>query len=163
MTCRPANLDDCSAIARIYSAGIAERVATFETEPRTAEEIARWFDHGLPIVVVDVDGDVAAFASASPYSDRCAYSGVVDFSVYVAPEHRRKGAARLALAGLIEAAKKQGITKVTSRVMAGNAPSLALMDAVGFRTVGTHLKHGKLDGVWHDVVTVEYLIEDNLT
>ena len=33
---RPATLADAGSIAEIYNQGIADRIATFETEPRTA-------------------------------------------------------------------------------------------------------------------------------
>lgn len=36
------------------------------------------------------------------------------------------------------------------------------MRKLGFREVGLHEKHGKLDGVWRDVVLVERLINANL-
>ena len=32
------------------------------------------------------------------------------------------------------------------------------MAALGFREVGTYIKHGQLDGVWRDVVIVEKLL-----
>jgi len=38
-TTRLATLADAPAIARIYSEGIADRIATFETEPRTSAQI----------------------------------------------------------------------------------------------------------------------------
>ena len=38
---RLATHEDAAAIAAIYNEGIAERIATFETEPRTAEQIIR--------------------------------------------------------------------------------------------------------------------------
>ena len=38
---RVATEEDAEAIARIYNEGIADRVATFETEPRTPGDIAR--------------------------------------------------------------------------------------------------------------------------
>ena len=37
---RPASSDDASAIAQIYNEGITDRIATFETQPRSAEDIA---------------------------------------------------------------------------------------------------------------------------
>jgi hypothetical protein len=62
---RPARRDDAGPIARIYDQGIEDRVATFETTPRTEADVLRWFDAGLPIVVIeDADGDVIAWASA---------------------------------------------------------------------------------------------------
>jgi len=37
---RAATLADADAIAAIYNEGIADRIATFETEPRSAAQIA---------------------------------------------------------------------------------------------------------------------------
>jgi hypothetical protein len=60
---RPAILADASAIARIYSEGIADRIATFETETRTSGEILEWFRPGTLIVVAGAE-------RASPPSPR---------------------------------------------------------------------------------------------
>jgi L-amino acid N-acyltransferase YncA len=38
-TVRLATASDAAAIARIYNQGIEDRIATFETEPRTAQQI----------------------------------------------------------------------------------------------------------------------------
>lgn len=46
MTVRLATLADAPAIARIHSQGIEERIATFETEPRTAEQVGVYRRHG---------------------------------------------------------------------------------------------------------------------
>ena len=65
---RVATEEDAEAIARIYNDGIADRVATFETEPRTPGDIARGLrERGprWPTVVVERDGGVIAWASAS--------------------------------------------------------------------------------------------------
>ena len=70
---RLATVADAAAIAAIYNEGIADRVATFETEPRTVEEIrAQLKDKGdrFPTVVVERDGRIVAWASAGPYRSR---------------------------------------------------------------------------------------------
>ena len=59
---------DADAIAAIYNEGIADRVGTFETEPRSREQIAAWFDGRHPIVVVEEGAEVVAFASTSSLS-----------------------------------------------------------------------------------------------
>jgi amino-acid N-acetyltransferase len=43
-----------------------------------------------------------------------------------------------------------------------NVVSRRLMQRLGFREVGIYEKHGQLDGVWRDVVIVEYLFAANL-
>lgn len=160
---RPARPADAAAVAEIYSQGIEDRIATFETEPRTAADIAPWFDHALAFVAVeDGAGEVLGYAVAHPYADRCCYAGIGEFSVYVRRSHRSAGVGAVAMAALIEAAREKGLWKLLSRVFPQNRASLALMARSGFREVGVHEKHGKLDGVWMDTVIVERLIEENL-
>src|SRR5690242_20050420 len=99
---RAATVDDALAIARIYNEGIEDRVGTFETRARNAEDVLGWFDGGYPVVLGEADGEVVAWASAPPYRrDRPAYSGVADFSIYVARSARGRGAGRATLSALI--------------------------------------------------------------
>ena len=163
MHARPATPDDAAAIARIYNEGIADRVATFETRFRSAEDVRAWFDGVHPIVVVEVGDAVIAFAATSVYRSRQCYAGIAEVSVYVARTARRRGAGRIALEALIESAQQAGYWKLVSRIFPENYASLALIRSLGFREVGTYEKHGKLDGAWRDVVIVERLIDVNLT
>ena len=156
---RAARPEDAAAIAAIYNQGIEDRVATFETEPRSAADIARWFDGRHPIVVVERDGTVVAFASTSAYRARACYAGIAEFSVYVARAHRGTGAGRVAMSALIEHAKDAGLWKLLSRVFPENTASLTLLARMGFRQVGTYHRHAKLDGEWRDTVIVEKLLD----
>ena len=158
MTARTATPGDAEAMARIYNEGIEDRVATFETRPRSADDIRKWFDGAHPIVVVEDKGAVVAFASTSLYRPRECYAGIAETSVYVARAYRRRGAGRLALEALIDAARQAGFWKLLSRVFPENVASRGLIRELGFREVGTYEKHGKLDGQWRDVLIVERLI-----
>ena len=156
-----ANVEDASDIARIYNEGIADRLATFETEPRTALTVARGLrERGdrWPTVVVERDGHVIAWASASEYRPRQCYSGIAEFSVYVARDARGTGAGRAAMEALVAECEARGMWKLLSRVFPENEPSRRLLAKVGFREVGTYRRHAKLDGVWRDTVIVERLI-----
>ena len=63
---------------------------------------------------------------------------------------------------LILESEKAGIWKLLSKVFVENLASRKMLIKIGFREVGTHQSHAKLDGVWRDVVVVEYLITSNL-
>jgi len=156
---RTARREDATAIARIYNEGIEDRLATFETEPRTEADIGEWLEDGIPLVVAE-DGDgVVAWAAAHPYRPaREAYRGIGEFSVYVARDRRGLGAGRAALSALIEEVESRGYWKLLSRVFPENEASLALARSLGFREVGVYRRHGRLDGVWRDVVIVERLL-----
>ena len=159
MITRAAERADADAIARIYNEGIEDRVGTFETSPRTVDDVLRWLDDGYPVVVGEEGGEVVAWASAAPYrAHRPAYSGVADFSIYVARAARGRGAGRATLAALIDACEAGGFWKLVSRIFPENEASLGLCRSLGFREVGTYRRHGKLDGEWRDVVIVERLL-----
>ena len=162
MDARPATPDDAVAIAAIYNEGIAERGSTFETRPRSAADIRAWFDGVHPVVVVEEQGAVIAFAATSTYRPRECYAGIAEYSVYVAQGARGRGAGRRAMEALIAAAEAAGFWKLVSRIFVENEASLALMRRLGLREVGRYEKHGKLDGVWRDVVIVERLIPGNI-
>jgi len=158
-TARPATQGDAAAIAGIFSEGIEDRIATFETRPRTPADVAAWFDGRHTIVVVNgPDGNVVGFAATFEYRPRTCYAGVAEFSVYVARAFRGKGIGRLAMEALIEAAGTAGLWKLVSRVFVENAPSRRLLADLGFREVGVYRRHGLLDGRWRDVVIVERLL-----
>ncbi len=158
MRTRRANAADAAAIARIYNEGIEERIATFETRPRSAADVEKWFDGVHPVVVVEDDGEILAFASTSIYRPRECYAGIADFSVYAARAARGRGAGRAAMVALMDAARDAGFWKLVSRVFVENAASRGLLRSIGFREVGTYERHAKLDGVWRDVVIVEKLL-----
>lgn len=163
LSVRRAVAADAPAIAAIYNEGIADRLATFETEPRTPERIAAQLaDKGdrYPTIVVERAGQVVGWASAGPYRSRPAYAGVAEHSVYVARAARGTGVGRVALEALGGVYAARGFWKLVSRIFPGNAASLALHARCGFRTVGVYHRHARLDGQWRDCVIVEKLLED---
>jgi phosphinothricin acetyltransferase len=162
ITTRLATAEDAAAIAEIYNEGIADRVATFETEPRTAEQIGALLaskGDRFPTVVVERDGRVVAWAGAGPYRDRPAYAGVAEHSVYVARDVRGTGVGRAALEALCRTYTGLGFWKIVSRIFPENTASVALHERCGFRVVGVYRRHGKLDGEWRDCVIVERLLD----
>jgi L-amino acid N-acyltransferase YncA len=163
LTVRLATLTDAEAIARIHNEGIADRIATFETEPRTTAQVAaalREKGDRYPTVVVERDGAVVAWAGAGAYRSRPAYAGVAEHSVYVARAARGSGAGRAALEALCRVYAERGFWKIVSRIFPENTASLALHERCGFRVVGTYHRHGKLEGAWRDCVIVETLLGD---
>jgi len=165
LSTRLATPADAAAIAAIYNEGIADRIATFETEPRTTEQIATQLrdkgDHH-PTLVAEQDGRVVAWAGASVYRTRPAYAGVAEHSVYVARSARGKGAGRVVLDALCRAYAERGFWKIVSRIFPENTASLALHERCGFRVVGIYKRHGKLEGEWRDCVIVERLLDEDV-
>jgi L-amino acid N-acyltransferase YncA len=160
MHARPATHGDADAIAAIYNDGIEDGIATFETRPRSADDVRGWFEKSrFPVVVVQDERGVVAFAATSEYRPRECYAGIAEFSVYVARSARGRGAGRVAMLALIDAAAAAGFWKLVSRVFVENLRSRAMLESVGFREVGIYERHAQLRGAWRDVVIVERLLE----
>jgi L-amino acid N-acyltransferase YncA len=153
---RVARTEDAAAVADIYNAGIRERTSTFETREREPAEIADAIAAGRhPFLVAELGDRLAGFAVTSQYSDRDCYAGVAECSVYVDAEARGKGVGSALVEGLAQEAARRGFHKLIGKLFDTNEPSLRLMERTGFRVVGTHHRHGQLDGEWRDVILVE--------
>ena len=161
---RAAAVDDAAAIAEIYNQGIADRVATFETDPRSAADMQRRLQdvETFPLLVAEDAGRIVGWAGLSSYRARACYAGIAEFSIYLDRAARGRGIGRPLLEALISAARGRRYWKLVSRVFPSNTASRRLCRACGFREVGIYEKHGRLDGQWLDVVIVERLIPENL-
>jgi L-amino acid N-acyltransferase YncA len=98
---------------------------------------------------------VVGWAAASPVSDRCWYSGVVENSVYVDPDHQGHGIGKLVLESLIGACESAGSWTIQTGIFPENAATVSLHRACGFRVVGTRERLGQLNGTWRDVLLLE--------
>jgi L-amino acid N-acyltransferase YncA len=153
---RAAHPADAETIAAIHAQGIEDRTATFETRPMDPAAISDAIAHWALYLVFERDGEVLGFAKINPYEDRSSYyDGIAEATIYVERSARGEGIGSALLNGLAEAAEGRGLHKLTAKVFAENEASLALCEACGFRRVGTHHRHGRLDGVWRDVVVLE--------
>lgn len=150
---------DAEAICAIYNEAIAERESTFEVELRSAADFqARIRDALFPMLVARQGNHVIGWASLASYSSRPCYAGIGECSVYVAAEARGRGVGTALANDLASAAEPKGFHKLIGKLFPENVASVRLVERCGFDTVGTHRRHGQLDGVWRDVVVVERLI-----
>lgn len=155
---RAAGPADADRIAAIYNEGIADGGATFETRPRSRDDVLGWFDGRHPIVVAEDAGTVVGFGSTSTYRARDCYGGIAECTVYVARSHRGRGVGPPVLEALAAAAERAGFWKLVSRIFVENTASRRMCLRCGFREVGVYEKHGTLNGVWRDCVIVERLL-----
>ncbi|RPK87870.1 N-acyltransferase YncA [Streptomyces sp. ADI98-10] len=142
-------------VLAIYQAGIDEGDATFETGPPDWEGFDATKLPGHRFVALGGDGAVLGWVAASRVSDRCAYAGVVEHSVYVDPTARGRGIASALLKALVDSTEQAGIWTIQSGIFPENAASLTVHERAGFRVIGVRERIGRQHGVWRDVVLVE--------
>lgn len=159
MTIRPAEQKDAQDLREIYNYEVTHGTATFDVQEKTLEDRQRWIAvHNVdnhPLLVAEIDGRAAAYASLSSFRDWEAYASTVELSVYVHPAYRRRGLARALMDALLTMAREDPRTHVVvSVITGGNEASLALHRAFGFTHSGTLHEVGQKYGRYLDV---EYL------
>ncbi|WP_028280511.1 GNAT family N-acetyltransferase [Arthrobacter sp. H5] len=146
---------DWPDVERIFAAGIEGGNATFETSTPDwlSFNATRLVNHRW--VAESDDGALLGWAAVVPVSARGAYAGVVENSVYVAPEAQGQGVGRALLEKLIESTEAAGIWTLYSSVFPENTVSLALHESLGFRQIGVRERVAKNRGTWRDTVLIE--------
>ena len=109
--------------------------------------------------MADLDGRVLAWSAIAPFSHRPWYSGVGEYTIYVAPDARGRGLGRQMLDHLVIEAPAFGYWKLVGMIFPDNGPGLALARRAGFREVGVHRAHGRRDGGWRDITVLERHLE----
>ncbi|MBW8725668.1 MAG: N-acetyltransferase [Inquilinus limosus] len=160
ITIRDAAEADLPAIQAIYARHVLHGFASFEeVPPGTAELSARRaavLAQGLPYLAAELDGRVAGYAYAGAYRPRPAYRHTIEDSVYVADGLAGRGIGRALLATLIERCEAGPWRQMVAVIGdTGNAGSIALHEALGFRRTGILQSVGFKFGRWVDSVLMQ--------
>jgi phosphinothricin acetyltransferase len=155
VTIRGLTLDDWVAVEAIYAAGISTGNATFETETPSWEQFDATKLVAHRFVAVDVADIVLGWVAVARVSARHAYRGVVEHSLYVAPDWANRGVGTALLNAVIASTEASGIWTIQSGIFPENEASLALHRRQGFRVIGTRERVGEHHGNWRDVVLIE--------
>ncbi len=157
---RPSQDADIAALAEIYGFHVRNGSGTFEIEaPSEAEMARRRADvtgKGLPWLVAETVGVVHGYAYANHFRPRPAYRFCLEDSIYLAPEAAGRGLGRWLLAELLARCEAIGARQMLAVIGdSGNAASIGLHCALGFKPTGTiHAAGWKFDR-WLDVVVMQ--------
>jgi phosphinothricin acetyltransferase len=158
MHIRDATIEDLPAIVAIYNSTVPTRMVTADTEPVSVASRQKWFaDHSpdrRPLWVVEEGGQVAGWLSYSSFYGRPAYDSTCEVSLYLAPEHRRRGLGTQLMLRCIEHASRIGVTTLLGFIFGHNELSLGLFEKIGFQRWGHLPRVAVLDGVERDLIIV---------
>lgn len=162
---RRAEARDAGTLATIYNHYIATSTATFDTEPKSAEERLEWLaahgdTHPVFVAVSETDDRVLGFGALSPWATRPAWGRTVEVSTYVHPDARGIGVGAALMEALVDAGQMAGHHALIGQIVAGNEPSLALSRRFGFDEVGRLREVGDKFGQLLDVVLMERILPE---
>ncbi|ORM06423.1 GNAT family N-acetyltransferase [Prescottella equi] len=159
MLIRDATTGDLPGILEIHNEAIANTTAIWDETLADLDERRRWLDdrraNGFPVLVADVDGAVAGYASYGVWRAKSGYRYTVENSVYVHVDHHRRGIATALMTALIERAHAGGIHVIVASVESSNTTSIALHERFGFRIVAQMPEVGRKFGRWLDMTYLQ--------
>lgn len=158
---RRATEADISSILQIYNQGIEDRIATLESELKDVVYMQEWFEKHqgrFSVLVAEDNGIVVGWASINPYSNRCAYDGVGDLSIYIHRDHRGKGIGGQLLREIETVGKENKFYKIVLFTFPFNHLGQSLYRKAGYREVGVFQNQGLLEGNFIDVMAMEKLL-----
>jgi L-amino acid N-acyltransferase YncA len=152
--------EDAVALCEIFNEVVQDRLETFDSDPRTLDDqqmriATAQHDPKHPIVVAELRNWIAGWAMLAPYDTRLALDDIGEVYVYVRRTFRGFGVGRQLMRAMQEAARRLGYRKLVGRILAQNQDGLTLCRATGWREVGRHSAHVRLEDALHDVVIVE--------
>ena len=161
---RAATPADAAAIAAIYNDAVANTTAIWNEVTVDAANRVDWMaarmGTGFPVLVAEVEGAVAGYASYGPWRAFDGYRLTVEHSVYVDGAFRGRGLARALMTGLIERAQDAGLHVMIAAIEAENRPSIALHESLGFGNAHTLRQVGQKFGRWLDLTFMDLHLDD---
>ncbi|WP_337266384.1 GNAT family N-acetyltransferase [Oryzifoliimicrobium ureilyticus] len=163
-TIRDAIQADLPEVAAIYNHAVEHTTAIWnETTVDLANRID-WFNartmRGFPVLVAEMSGKVAGYASYGDWRAFDGYRHTVEHSVYVDKDCRGQGIGKMLMLALIERAKSSSLHVMIAGIEAGNLASIQLHEKLGFKAVGTFHEVGIKFGRWLDLTCMELRLAD---
>ena len=156
---------DLPAIRDIINHYIVETAVTFDVEEVSLENRREWFKQFDPsgrhqLIVAEVDGTVAGYASSVRFHERPAYQPSVMTSVYVREAQLGQGIGETLYRVLLSALEKTELVhRAYALVVIPNPGSDKLHEKLGFHEAGVLNEAGYKLEQYHDVRIYERRFE----
>ncbi len=156
--------DHADAILDIFNEAIVNSTALYDYHPREPESMVNWFKTkeigNFPVIgAIDRSNQLLGFASYGTFRNWPAYKYSIEHSVYIHPNHRRKGIGLALMQQLILAATEQQYHTMIGGIDMTNTSSIALHQQLGFTHAGTINHAGFKFGRWLNLGFYQLLLE----
>ncbi|MCB8875248.1 GNAT family N-acetyltransferase [Acidisoma silvae] len=163
MQIRAATEQDLPAILAITNHAIEHTNASWQTVPTTLEARLQWWQErvaaGQPVLVSEIDGEIAGFATYGSFRAYGGYVLTVEHSIYVDGRFQGRGLGRTFLTALLDHATAAGLHVMVGAISADNAISIKLHEQFGFAVVGRMPEVGQKFGRWLDLVLMQKILD----
>ncbi|UWD80207.1 GNAT family N-acetyltransferase [Curtobacterium flaccumfaciens] len=150
--CEPRDLD---VVHALHVDAVLHSTAIWQEVPHPRSYFDGWLAErqadGYPVVVAEVDGTVAGYATYSQWRPHQGYRLTVEHSVYVVETFRGRGIATTLMAELVARATAEGRHVMMAGICSTNTGSIALHERLGFTTVAVVPEVGRKFDRWLDL------------
>lgn len=150
--CEPRDLD---VVHALHVDAVLHSTAIWQEEPHPRSYFDAWLAErradGYPVIVAEVGGRVAGYATYSQWRPHQGYRLTVEHSVYVVEEFRGRGIATTLMDALIARATAEGRHVMIAGICSTNTGSIALHERLGFTTVAVVPEVGRKFDRWLDL------------
>lgn len=127
-------------ITEIYNDAVTHTTAIWNEQTVDEANRAAWLQEKeagqWPVFVATEGMTVMGYSTYGPFRPHDGYRFTVEHSLYVHPEHRRRGVGTLLLDAVVTEANAQGFHAMVGAVDAANQASIDLHVSRGFERVG---------------------------
>jgi len=145
-TIRPVKIEDAKAILKIYNYYILNSVATFDEKEKSLSEIENKIistTKNYPWFVLVENEELIAFAYASQWKDKSAYSQSIEGTIYVKNNYEGKGIGTTLYSYLINYLRTNNYHSILGVISLPNDSSIALHEKLNFGKVAHFKEIGK--------------------
>ncbi|MCS5504259.1 GNAT family N-acetyltransferase [Curtobacterium flaccumfaciens] len=154
--CEPRDLD---VVHALHVDAVLHSTAIWQEVPHPRSYFDGWLAErqadGYPVIVAEVDGQVAGYATYSQWRPHQGYRLTVEHSVYVVEAFRGRGIATALMAELVARATAEGRHVMMAGICSTNAGSIALHERLGFTTVAVVPEVGRKFDRWLDLTLMQ--------
>ncbi|KEC76073.1 UNVERIFIED_ORG: phosphinothricin acetyltransferase [Rhizobium esperanzae] len=156
---RDATEADLPAIREIYNHAVEHTTAIWNETLVDLDNRREWMrarqGRGFPVIVAELSGKVAGYASYGDWRAFDGYRHTVEHSVYVDKDCRGAGIGETLMRELIVRAAAADVHVMIAGIEAENTASIRLHEKLGFRIAGRFSEVGTKFGRWLDLTCME--------
>lgn len=159
---RAATEADIPDILELINDAILHSTAIYQDALQTVEMRTEWYHHrlqaGYPVIVAEVDGQFAGFASYGEFRHGYGYRFTVEHSVYISAGRQGKGIGKSLVKELITIARDKGLHSIIAGIDADTTASINMHLSLGFKEIAHLTQVGYKFGRWLDVKLLQLIL-----
>lgn len=164
MTIRPARLDDIPGMSAIWTPIVTDTLVTFTNHVKTDAELADMIAEKAvvdqPLLVAELDGRIAGFATYGAFRSGPGYARTVEHTILLADWARGRGIGRALMVEIEDFAAVRGIHSLWAGVSGANPGAVAFHEKVGFRAIARLPEVGFKFDQWLDLILLQKILPD---